>query len=138
MPWVASYYPAKFAIDPLTLPANVHTGDTEQRVAVSQGSGFLLDFSLQTRASATVTLVDAQGQPVPLGSQATELNSGATSVIGWDGQGYFDGLQRDNRVQVTTPDGRQCQTAFTIDPTRAQIAQVGPLTCPLSASGTAP
>src|SRR5690606_17127617 len=72
VPWVASYYPAKFAIDTLQLPANVRAGDTEQRVAVSQGSGFLLNFSLQTRVSATVTLVDADGQSLPLGSQATE------------------------------------------------------------------
>ncbi|OZI67681.1 fimbria/pilus outer membrane usher protein [Bordetella genomosp. 4] len=135
VPWVASYYPAKFAIDTLQLPANVRAGDTEQRVAVSQGSGFLLNFSLQTRVSATVTLVDADGQSLPLGSQATERNSKVSSVVGWDGQVYFEGLQDDNRVHVTTPDGRRCQVVFTLDTSQAQIAQVGPLTCALSASG---
>ncbi|GAB3113611.1 fimbrial biogenesis outer membrane usher protein [Bordetella tumbae] len=133
VPWVTSYTPAKFAIDTLQLPANVRAGDTEKRVAVSQGSGFLLDFSLQTRVSATVTLVDTDGQPLSLGSRATELNSGVSSVVGWDGQAYFEGLQRDNRVKVVTPEGRQCQVAFTLDPKQTQIAQVGPLSCALRA-----
>lgn len=135
VPWVASYYPAKFAIDTLQLPANVHAGETEQRVAVSQGSGFLLNFPLQTRVSATVTLVDADGEPLPLGSQATERHSGVSSVVGWDGQAYFEGLQGENHIYAVTADGRQCQAVFTLDTRQAKISQVGPLTCPLHAPG---
>jgi outer membrane usher protein len=130
VPWVASYYPAKFAIDTLQLPANVRADETERHIAVSQGSGLLLDFGLRTSVSATVTLVDAEGQPLPLGSRASESHSRARSVVGWDGQAFFEGLQRDNRLQVVTPDGRQCAAAFTLDTHLAQIAQVGPLICP--------
>lgn len=135
VPWVASYYPAKFGIDTLQLPANVSAGDTEQRVAVSQGSGLLLGFSLQKSVSATVTLVDAEGQALPLGSHAIELNSGAHSVVGWDGQAYFEGLQRDNRLRVVTDEGKECLAEFSLDPERAQIAQIGPLRCALQAPG---
>lgn len=135
VPWVASYYPAKFGIETLQLPANVSAGETEQRVAVSQGSGLLLDFSLKQRVSATVTLVDAQGQALPLGSRATEINSGVTRMVGWDGQAYFEDLQRDNRLHVITTEGKQCHAEFSLDPNRAEIAQVGPLTCILHASG---
>lgn len=129
VPWVASYYPAKFGIDTLHLPANVRAGATEQRVAVTQGSGLLLDFALRRSVSATVTLVDAQAEPLPLGSQAIETQSGSRSVVGWDGQAYFEDLQRDNHLQVVTPEGRQCVASFALNTASEQIAQVGPLHC---------
>ena len=38
VPWVAAYYPAKFQIEPLDLPANVSAPEVEQRVAVRQAA----------------------------------------------------------------------------------------------------
>lgn len=129
IPWVSSYYPAKFGIETLNLPSNVITKQVEQRVAVAQGSGYLLNFPLEKQASANVTLVDPTGHAIPLGSHAVDLQSGARSMVGWDGQAYFERLQRDNRLDVFTPEGRQCSTTFTLDTQQAQIAQVGPLVC---------
>jgi outer membrane usher protein len=135
VPWVASYYPAKFSIDTLNLPANIDADHTEKRVAVMQGSGLLLDFGLQKRVSATITLVDAKGVAIPLGSLAVNVANGTRSVVGWDGQVYFEGLQRENRIQILTDDSRQCDVDFSLDISVAQIAQIGPLTCVLPTIG---
>jgi len=135
VPWVASYYPAKFGIDTLNVPANVSVDETEMRVAVKQSSGLLLDFGLQKRVSATVTLVDESGVALPVGSYALDVASGVRNVVGWDGQVYFDGLQPENHLHVFVADGRQCHVQFSLDIGLAQIAQVGPLTCALRAQG---
>ncbi|KAF1069392.1 MAG: Outer membrane usher protein YehB [Pseudomonas citronellolis] len=129
VPWVSAYYPAKFQIEPLNLPANVSTRDTEQRAAVRQGSGLLLDFPVRTVVAASLVLQDADGNLLPLGSQASELHSGQHATLGWDGQVYFEGLQQDNLVQVRLPDGSHCQVRFSLDTRATTVSQVGPLTC---------
>ena len=63
VPWVAAYYPAKFQIEPLDLPANVSAPEVEQRVAVRQGSGLLLDFPIRAVVAASISLVDERGEP---------------------------------------------------------------------------
>ncbi|HBO2629344.1 TPA: fimbrial biogenesis outer membrane usher protein [Pseudomonas aeruginosa] len=129
VPWVAAYYPAKFQIEPLDLPANVSAPEVEQRVAVRQGSGLLLDFPIRAVVAASISLVDERGEPLPLGSQAEETGSGQRASVGWDGQVYFEGLQSDNQLRVVRPDGRACQARFRLDTRKPTVSQVGPLTC---------
>ena len=64
VPWVAAYYPAKFQIEPLDPPANVSAPEVEQRVAVRQGSGLLLDFPIRAVVAASISLVDERGEPL--------------------------------------------------------------------------
>ncbi|MCR3770278.1 PAS-domain containing protein, partial [Pseudomonas aeruginosa] len=129
VPWVAAYYPAKFQIEPLDLPANVSAPEVEQRVAVRQGSGLLLDFPIRAVVAASISLVDERGEPLPLGSRAEETGSGQRASVGWDGQVYFEGLQSDNQLRVVRPDGRACQARFRLDTRKPTVSQVGPLTC---------
>ncbi|WP_273829729.1 fimbria/pilus outer membrane usher protein [Pseudomonas sp. SBT1-2] len=136
VPWVAAYYPAKVQIDPLDLPANVSTPEVEQRVAVRQGSGVLLDFPIRTVVAASISLVDERGEPLPLGSQAEETGSGLRASVGWDGQVYFEGLQANNQLHVIRPDSRACRANFRLDTRKPTVTQVGPLTCSTSTGDT--
>ncbi len=113
VPWVAAYYPAKFQIEPLDLPANVSAPEVEQRVAVRQGSGLLLDFPIRCRSrrqhqpGGRARRTAAAGQPEPKKPAAA-----SAPALGWDGQVYFEGLQSDNQLRVVRPDGRACQARF--------------------------
>lgn len=129
VPWSSAYYRGKYEIDPLNLPANVRSPNVEQRIAVRRGSGYLLEFPLQRVVAASMVLVDAQQRELPLGSGVVHEQSGAQTVVGWDGLVYLENLQAQNRLRVTLADGSHCQVQFAVDMQQAQIPLIGPLVC---------
>jgi len=129
VPWTSAYYRAKYEIDPLNLPANMQVPNVEQRVAVRRGSGYLLEFPVRRVLAASITLVDAQHQDLPLGSQVRHEQSGALAVVGWDGLVYLENLAAHNTLQVTVGDGQTCQATFELDTTQEQVPLIGPLVC---------
>ncbi len=132
VPWTTSWYPAHYDIDPLNLPSDYDTPIVEQRVAVRAGSGYLLEFPVRHIVAAVITLVDGQGQPLPIGTRVTLLDSSAVTrlaLVGWDGKVYFDDLQPENRIRVELADDRFCELTFPAESTRHTATQVGPLMC---------
>ncbi len=129
VPWVSSHYQAKYEIDPLGLPPHLATPEVEQRVAVKRGGGAVLRFPVQRTVAAIVSLAGADGQPLPLGSEAIDTASGHRAWVGHDGLVYFEGLQADNRLRVTLPDGAACTAVFALDVASEQLARIGPLRC---------
>ena len=129
VPWSSAYYRGKYEIDPLNLPANVRSPNVEQRIAVRRGSGYLLEFPLSRVIAASIVLVDAQQQNLPLGSGVVHLQSGTQTVVGWDGLVYLENLQPQNNLQVSLADGKTCQVQFAVDPQQDQIPLIGPLVC---------
>jgi outer membrane usher protein len=132
VPWAPSYYAAKYEIDPLELPADVRASTVEQRVAVRERSGALVRFPLRRVVAARIALVDADGRPLPAGLRVTHLDSGATALVGWGGETYFEDLAASNRLRVHWPDGRACEVEFGFAPRAADARRVGPLRCDAS------
>ena len=130
IPTVSSYYPAKVEIDTLPLPADVVASNVNDRIAVKQGSGVVVKFSVEKVLSANITLHDAAGQPLKPGTLVTEQNTEQTTVTGYDGLVYFSHLQENNVLNIQTEDHSLCRVSFTLNPARHSIEQVGPLTCP--------
>ncbi|OBZ22087.1 fimbrial assembly protein [Pseudomonas protegens] len=129
VPWSSAYYRGKYEIDPLNLPANVQSPNVEQRVAVRRGSGYLLEFPLTRIIAASVVLVDAQQRELPLGSNVTHEQSGARTVVGWDGLVYLENLAAQNTLHVELADGKTCRAQFDIDMQQQQVPLIGPLIC---------
>jgi len=129
VPWVPAYYRGQYEVDLLNLPSNVVAGETQQFMAVGEGSGALLAFSLRQQFSASVVLVDESGAFLPQGALATLVGGTGRSQVGWDGVAYFENLAAHNELEVRTPDAGQCRARFDIDPQIAEMAQIGPLTC---------
>ncbi|MGH8448936.1 FimD/PapC C-terminal domain-containing protein, partial [Pseudomonas sp.] len=130
VPWTSAYYRAKYEVDPLNLPANVQVPNVEQRVAVRRGSGYLLEFPMRRVLAASITLVNAQHEDLPLGSQVRHEQSGALAVVGWDGLVYLENLAAHNTLQVTLGNGQTCQATFELDITHEQqVPLIGPLVC---------
>lgn len=133
VPSISSYYPAKYDIDTLDLPADMTTPRVEQRFAVKRQSGYLLNFPVEKLRSASVILHDAQGQPLPVSSLVQRPNH-ATEYVGWDGIVWMEDLTASNPIQVVTPDGRHCDTELQIAGGQPQALRTyGPLTCALPA-----
>jgi len=129
VPWVPSYYRGQYEIDPLGLPANVQASEVVQSIAVHQGSGVQLAFSLQRVVAASIVLVDSRGEVLPRGTLVEQVESAQRSYVGWDGLVYFEGLQARNSLRARLVDGRQCAAGFDLDGTAEAVALVGPLTC---------
>ena len=129
VPWVPSYYPGQYEVDLLDLPSNLQLAETQQRIAVHQGSGALLVFPMVMSLSASIQLVDGLGQPLPRGTQVLHRASGQRTYIGWDGQLYFEGLSGENQLEASLADGSRCSSRFSLDDTAEEMAVVGPLAC---------
>jgi len=109
------------------------TPQVEQRVAVRRQSGYLLNFPVEKLRSASVILVDAQGEPLPVSSQVVRPDH-PTEYVGWDGIVWMEALTVSNPIAVVTPDGRRCETELHIASGQPQALKTyGPLTCPLPA-----
>ncbi|MGB9097751.1 fimbria/pilus outer membrane usher protein, partial [Erwinia sp.] len=74
VPGISSYYPAKYDIDTLDLPADMTTSSVEQRFAVKRDSGYLLHFPVEPLRAASVILHDQNGQPLPVSTQIIREN----------------------------------------------------------------
>ena len=129
VPWSSAYYRGKYEIDPLNLPSNVRSSTVEQRIAVRRGSGYLLEFPLSRIVAASVVLVDARQQELPLGSQVLHEQSGGRAVVGWDGLVYLENLSEQNALRVTLADGSVCSAQFKVDMQQEQVPLLGPLVC---------
>ncbi|WP_373877914.1 fimbria/pilus outer membrane usher protein [Pseudomonas turukhanskensis] len=129
VPSVPSYYGGQYEIDPLGLPANMRVPQVENKIAVHQGSGALLSFDLRRVVAASIVLIDSRGEVIPRGSEVTVEGTHLRAFVGWDGLVYFEGLQAQNQLRVTRPDGQQCGAAFALANTNEEVSLVGPLTC---------
>ena len=129
VPYSSGYYRGKYEIDPMQLPADVLAPTVEQRVAVRQGSGYLLEFPLQRVEAASVILVNAQGQPLKVGSRVTVLGDGRQAVVGWDGLVYLEHVELQNHLRVESPDAAPCEVRFERPPPTEALPLIGPLVC---------
>ncbi len=129
VPYSSGYYRGKYEIDPMDLPPDVLAPNVEQRVAVRRGSGYLLEFPLKRVLAASIELVDANQQPLKLGSRVTHEQSGSQAVVGWDGLVYLENLSPRNRLRVVLEGGGRCQVEFDFPEAQGSIPLLGPLVC---------
>ncbi|MBJ7438921.1 MAG: fimbrial biogenesis outer membrane usher protein [Sphingopyxis sp.] len=137
IPWASAYYPAKYTIDPLSLPADVHVPVVEQRAAVAAGSGHVVRFAVERRQAARAVLKDAGGAAVPAGTQVRIGD--AQAIVGWDGLLYIDDLgatggAQTGAIRVMLPDGTSCRAETAGLPASAAnatapVADLGELIC---------
>lgn len=132
VPAISSYYPAKYDIDTLDLPADMAASSVEQRFSVKRQSGYLLHFPIEPLRAASVILHDSNGEPLPV-STVISREGQQTGYVGWDGITWMENLSENNPIRAETPDGRHCDTELTVPGGRPKsLTTYGPLTCVLS------
>ena len=129
------YQNNKLSIDPMDLPPDVRIAKVDANATPADRAGALVRFGITPVRAATIVLVDAQGKPLPVGSQARlQGSSDAPAFVGFDGLVYLDNLAPRNMLEVAGAKGSRCRVAFDL-PEQRGIARIGPLTC---ISGAAP
>ncbi|MGP2417171.1 fimbria/pilus outer membrane usher protein [Pantoea ananatis] len=130
IPWVSGWYPARLSIDPVSLPASVITPSVEQRIAVREGSGALLNFPVRQTRPLLLTVVDAAHQPLPASTLVTEVNSNQTSEMGFGGEVWFEDVPEVSDIVVSVPGGT-CRYVLHLGNRRERFKH-GPVVCALS------
>lgn len=125
VPRVISYYPAKYEIETLDLPADVITADTEQRLSVQRKSGYLVTFPLRKAQALTLLLRDPHGKPLPVSSKVQQ-DGQILTYVGWDGMVYLEDTRSGSALAVTTPEGQHCQVTL---PSGIPTSSPQPLIC---------
>ncbi|WP_256374858.1 fimbria/pilus outer membrane usher protein [Pantoea sp. 1.19] len=129
VPRINAWYPARYEIDALDLPANLTVATTEQRLAVRRQSGYLLNFPVQPLHAASIILHDSRGQPLPVSTQIIRPGR-PTGYVGWDGLVWMETLSTNNPFEAITPDGERCHGRFVLPAgTSPTLTPYGPLTC---------
>ncbi|OOG54787.1 fimbrial assembly protein [Polaromonas sp. C04] len=128
-----AYQNNKLGIDPMNLPADLRIDRVDAIATPGDRAGTLVEFGITPVRSASVTLVDATGKPLALGSRVQVNGQPGTALVGYDGDVYFDTLAAHNVVAVHTPQGI-CSARFDYHKDASGgIPQIGPLSCTLEA-----
>ncbi|WP_313174869.1 fimbria/pilus outer membrane usher protein [Massilia sp.] len=131
VPDLVPYAANQLAIDASDLPLDVRVRATSVEIAPRLLSGVVAGFTLERYQAASVTVHDAQGRPVALGT-AVEVDGGAATIVGHDGVVFVENAGADNRLVLRARDGA-CEVKFRYPAAAAAaasgMASIGPLTC---------
>ena len=129
VPNLTPYLSNQISIDTSSLPLDARIARTTLTVVPARRSGVVAEFPVETYAAATVILHDAAGQPLATGLEVVHLESGATTVTGFDGLAFIDNLAPLNHVQAVV-EGRRCiaEFAYVKEPGNA-MPTIGPVVC---------
>jgi outer membrane usher protein len=128
VPNVTSFLNTRFAIDTLSLPEDYQATVVEQNAALRQGAGAIIRMPIERVRSATVTLIDPLGVPLPPGSSVAR-GAGEPAIVGWDGIAYLEGLAAENDLIVTRADGSACHAKVSLAADAPPLAQLGRISC---------
>ncbi|NML86812.1 fimbria/pilus outer membrane usher protein [Polaromonas sp.] len=124
-----AYQNNQLAIDPMQLPASLRLTSTKMMATPSDRAGTLVRFGITPIRAASILLVDAANQPMPVGSLVrVNGQGGEPALVGFDGVVYLDTLDTHNVLNVVTPDGA-CRVSFDYLKDGEGIPEIGPLRC---------
>lgn len=128
VPYLNGYQPNTLAVDANRVPPDIQLDSTSQLVRPGRRAGVVVDFGAHRTGGALLRLELAPGKPVPLGSSA-HLPGIEPVPVGYDGEVYATGLDVQNRLEVTLPDGSQCRADFAFHAVSGELPTIGPVPC---------
>lgn len=128
MPSLQSYQKHAVSIDPRDLPLDTVVGSVETDVVPRYRSGAVVSFPVRRVRSALVTIVTADGNPVPPGAVVESLDGEEKAVVGAEGKSYLVDIASGDRLKVRGPDV-DCEFALETLPDDRPFLSLGPLPC---------
>ncbi|MET0266977.1 MAG: fimbria/pilus outer membrane usher protein [Duganella sp.] len=129
VPNLTPYMRNQIAIDTSALPLDARIARTSMGAVPARMSGLLAAFPVEKYVAATVTLHDGEGKPLAPGVTVLHRESGASTVVGFDGVAFIDQLAPLNHVEATV-DGKACVAQFSYEPdSKLAMPSIGPLIC---------
>lgn len=129
VPNLTPYMRNQIAIDTSALPLDARIARTSVGAVPARLSGLLAAFPVEKYIAATVILHDDQGKPLAPGITVRHRESGASTVVGFDGVAFIDQLAPLNHVEATV-DGRACVAQFRYEQdSKLALPAIGPVAC---------
>ncbi|RUL77556.1 fimbria/pilus outer membrane usher protein [Dyella choica] len=129
VPDLNAYQDNHISIDPSRLPVDMRIDATAMVVVPQVQSGVLGRFSITRYAAASVLLHDASGKPIAAGTRVHHVESGADTIVGYDGLTFINDLQATNHLQLDGP-AWHCTVTFSYTPpTNHALPSIGPFIC---------
>ncbi|HSI55146.1 MAG: fimbria/pilus outer membrane usher protein [Ramlibacter sp.] len=130
IPRLAGFLPSTITFEAEDIPLEGSFGSNAKEIKVAHRMGVLVDMGVLRSLSATLTLVEAEGRPVPAGA-SVRIGEGADEFpVARRGRVYVSGLERGqpNALQVTIGE-RACRATVELPDNFASGATLGNFTC---------
>jgi outer membrane usher protein len=129
LPDLRAYDVNRVSVNIVNLPIDVRVEVPEQLIKPRDRSASLVDFRVRQGKPVQITLVDRNGQPVPVGSVVRYVATGEKAPVGYDGQTFFADIEPNSLLEVTFPSGEKCSTVLRYEHLTDVIPRIGPLPC---------
>lgn len=130
VPDLNSYQNNLISIDPNALSLGTRVDTTNLTVVPQSQSGVVVRFGVSRYTAASVILRTINGKPLPLGTALHHIESGKSTVVGYDGIAFIDNLQSENHVVVSNHK-LHCSASFTYqaESEKNSLPIIGPVIC---------
>ncbi len=130
VPDIRSYESNKVSIEPDDLPIESTISETQRRIALPERSGVVIRFEGEGEATSTalVTLVDAHGGFIEVGSTVKVTGFDDEYVVGYDGQAFISNLRPNNTLVVELIAGT-CSANVAFIPRQGILQNLGKVVC---------
>jgi outer membrane usher protein len=130
IPRLSGFLPSMVAFEAEDIPLDGSFGRSAKQIKVANRMGALLDMGVTRRLSATLTLLEASGRPVPAGATARIGEAEEDFPVARRGRVYVSGLDRAKpntlRVQIGE---RACRATVEVPADFVAGATLGSFTC---------
>lgn len=124
-----AYEDNHLSIDPGDVPLDVQLGTDQLHLVPGDRSAVRAHFAIQRSHSATLHLVDTRHHALPVGATATLVDSGEQTMLGYDGEAFFQQLGPHDQVRVEAKGRPACTVHFDYHAEPGAIPDIGPLVC---------
>jgi len=130
IPRLSGFLPNRLTFEPEDIPLDGSFGDNAKHVKIANRMGALVDMGVLRRLSATLTLTEASGRPVPAGASVRVGEAAEEFPVARRGRVYVSGLERDkpNALQVRIGE-RACRATVVLPGDFTSGATLGSFPC---------
>jgi outer membrane usher protein len=130
IPRVSGFLPSLIAFEAEDIPLEGSFAENKKQVKIANRMGVLLDMGVLRRLSATLTLMEPGGRPVPAGASARVGEAEEEFPVARQGRVYVSGLERGkpNVLQVRIGE-RACRATVVLPADFASGSTLGSFTC---------
>nr|WP_283254431.1 fimbria/pilus outer membrane usher protein [Ramlibacter paludis] len=130
IPRLSGFLPSTVSFEPEDIPLDGSFADNTKRIKIASRMGALVDMGVVRRISATLTLVEGDGKPVPAGASVHVGEASESFPVARRGKVYVSGLARGkpNALRVRIGE-RGCTAVIELPADFASGATLGSYPC---------
>ena len=130
IPRISGFLTSAIAFEPEDIPLDGSFGENVKQVKIANRMGAVVDMGVQRRLSATLTLVETSGRPVPPGASARIGEAEEEFPVAHRGRVYVSGLERGKPNILNVRIGeRACRATVELPRDFASGTTLGPIAC---------